>query len=65
MSRDRDTGFRDADAPDQAGRTAIVTGTTGGLGLRLSEVRAARGALVLMGSRDPERGAVALARVIA
>jgi NAD(P)-dependent dehydrogenase (short-subunit alcohol dehydrogenase family) len=55
--------FRDADVPDQAGRTALVTGSTGGLGLRVSEVLAARGARVLLGSRNPERGAAALRRV--
>lgn len=55
--------FRDNDVPDQTGRTAVVTGATGGLGLRLSEVLASHGALVLLGSRNPERGAAALARV--
>ncbi len=55
--------FRDADVPDLAGRTALVTGATGGLGLRVAEVLAARGARVLVGSRNPERGAVALRRV--
>jgi NAD(P)-dependent dehydrogenase (short-subunit alcohol dehydrogenase family) len=55
--------FRDADVPDQTGRVAIVTGATGGLGLRTAEVLAAHGARVLVGSRNAERGAVALARV--
>lgn len=55
--------FRDTDVPDQTGRTAVVTGATGGLGLRISEVLAARGARVLIGSRNPERGAAALDRV--
>ena len=57
--------FTDADVPDQSGRTALVTGATGGLGLRVAEVLASRGARVLVGSRNPERGANALERVAA
>jgi NAD(P)-dependent dehydrogenase (short-subunit alcohol dehydrogenase family) len=57
--------FRDTDVPDQAGRTAVVTGATGGLGLRIAEVLAAHGARVLIGSRNASRGATALARVSA
>jgi NAD(P)-dependent dehydrogenase (short-subunit alcohol dehydrogenase family) len=55
--------FHDDDVPDQSGRTAVVTGATGGLGLRVAEVLAAHGATVLIGSRNPERGERALARV--
>lgn len=55
--------WTDADVPDQTGRTAVVTGATGGLGLRIAEVLAAHGARVLLGSRNPERGAAALRRV--
>jgi NAD(P)-dependent dehydrogenase (short-subunit alcohol dehydrogenase family) len=55
--------WHDADVPDQSGRVALVTGATGGLGLRVAEVLAAHGARVLIGSRDPERGAAALTRV--
>ncbi|MEJ1230342.1 MAG: SDR family NAD(P)-dependent oxidoreductase [Galbitalea sp.] len=57
--------WSDADVPDQTGRVAAVTGATGGLGLRVAEVLAAHGARVLLGSRNPERGAAALARVAA
>jgi NAD(P)-dependent dehydrogenase (short-subunit alcohol dehydrogenase family) len=57
--------FRDGDVPDQTGRTAVVTGATGGLGLRVSEVLAAHGARVLLGSRNPDRGAKALQAVAA
>jgi NAD(P)-dependent dehydrogenase (short-subunit alcohol dehydrogenase family) len=55
--------FRDADVPNQTGRVAVVTGATGGLGLRTAEVLAAHGARVLVGSRNAERGAAALGRV--
>jgi NAD(P)-dependent dehydrogenase (short-subunit alcohol dehydrogenase family) len=57
--------FTETDVPDQTGRTAVVTGATGGLGLHVATVLAAHGARVLLGSRNPERGAAALARVVA
>jgi NAD(P)-dependent dehydrogenase (short-subunit alcohol dehydrogenase family) len=57
--------FHDTDVPDQSGRTAVVTGATGGLGLRVAEVLAAHGARVLVGSRNAERGEAALRRVSA
>jgi NAD(P)-dependent dehydrogenase (short-subunit alcohol dehydrogenase family) len=65
VRRPRVPAFRDADVPDQAGRVAFVTGATGGLGLRISEVLAAHGALVLVGGRNPQRGAAALDRIAA
>jgi protochlorophyllide reductase len=50
--------------PDRLdGRTALVTGATGGLGLRVASVLAQRGARVLVGGRNPERGASALEQV--
>jgi NAD(P)-dependent dehydrogenase (short-subunit alcohol dehydrogenase family) len=57
--------WRDTDVPDQTGRVAVVTGATGGLGLRVAEVLAAHGARVLIGSRNPARGEAALALVAA
>jgi protochlorophyllide reductase len=57
--------WRDADIPDQTGRTALVTGATGGLGLRVAHVLAEHGAHVLIGSRNPNRGAAALEQVSA
>jgi NAD(P)-dependent dehydrogenase (short-subunit alcohol dehydrogenase family) len=57
--------FTDTNVPDQTGRTAVVTGATGGLGLRVAEVLAAHGARMLIGSRNASRGATALARVSA
>ncbi len=57
--------FTDTDVPEQSGRVALVTGATGGLGLRVAAVLASRGARVFVGSRNPERGAKALERVAA
>ncbi|MCU1406396.1 MAG: protochlorophyllide oxidoreductase [Glaciihabitans sp.] len=55
--------WTDKNVPDQRGRTALVTGATSGLGLRVAEVLAHRGARVLISSRNAERGAAALQRV--
>jgi NAD(P)-dependent dehydrogenase (short-subunit alcohol dehydrogenase family) len=40
------------DIPDQSGRVAVVTGANGGLGLEVTRALAARGARVVMASRD-------------
>ncbi|MDQ3887172.1 MAG: oxidoreductase [Actinomycetota bacterium] len=53
----------EADVPDQTGRTALVTGANSGLGRQTATVLARRGATVLMGCRDPERGRLALEQV--
>jgi NAD(P)-dependent dehydrogenase (short-subunit alcohol dehydrogenase family) len=55
--------WSEKDIPDQRGRTAVVTGSTSGLGLRVAEVLALKGARVVITARDAERGARALARV--
>ena len=52
-----------ADIPDQAGRTALVTGANSGLGFQTSLELARRGARVLLGCRDPARGASAVRRI--
>jgi NAD(P)-dependent dehydrogenase (short-subunit alcohol dehydrogenase family) len=53
------------DIPDQAGRTALVTGANSGLGLHTSLALARRGARVLMACRNPDRAGEALGRVTA
>jgi NAD(P)-dependent dehydrogenase (short-subunit alcohol dehydrogenase family) len=44
-----------ADVPDQDGRTAIITGSTGGLGLETARVLAGHGATVVLAGRDPAK----------
>lgn len=48
---------------DQSGRTVLVTGASGGLGLVVATELARHGATVLLGCRDPDRGATAVAAV--
>jgi len=49
--------------PDQAGRTALVTGASSGLGFEVALALAAVGASVLLGCRDPDRGRTAMDRI--
>jgi NAD(P)-dependent dehydrogenase (short-subunit alcohol dehydrogenase family) len=48
-----------ADIPSLAGRTAVVTGANGGLGLEIARALAHRGATVMMAVRDVQRAAEA------
>jgi NAD(P)-dependent dehydrogenase (short-subunit alcohol dehydrogenase family) len=52
-----------ADIPDQSGRTAVVTGANGGLGLETARALAAAGAHVVMAARDQEKAAAARAGI--
>jgi NAD(P)-dependent dehydrogenase (short-subunit alcohol dehydrogenase family) len=52
-----------ADIPDLSGRTAVVTGANGGLGLETSRALAASGAHVVMAARNPEKAAAAAADI--
>jgi NAD(P)-dependent dehydrogenase (short-subunit alcohol dehydrogenase family) len=47
------------DVPDQTGRTAVVTGANSGIGFETARMLAHRGAQVVLGCRDPEKGAAA------
>ncbi len=52
-----------ADIPDQSGRTAVVTGANGGLGLATARALAAAGADVVMAARNQEKAAEAEERI--
>jgi NAD(P)-dependent dehydrogenase (short-subunit alcohol dehydrogenase family) len=53
-----------ADIPDQTGKTAVVTGANGGLGLETARALAAAGAKVVMASRNQEKAATAMAGIL-
>ncbi|GAB3281645.1 oxidoreductase [Parasphingorhabdus pacifica] len=55
--------WNQADIPDQTGRTVLITGANSGLGLHSARVLASKGARVLLGCRDAERGSAALEQV--
>ncbi|GAB3559219.1 protochlorophyllide reductase [Actinopolyspora lacussalsi] len=57
------TKWDETAVPDQSGRTVLITGANSGLGLRSAQVLASRGARVLLGCRDPERGKQAAERI--
>jgi NAD(P)-dependent dehydrogenase (short-subunit alcohol dehydrogenase family) len=52
-----------ADIPDQHGRVAVATGANSGIGLHTALQLAARGAHVVVASRNEERGRGALDRI--
>jgi NAD(P)-dependent dehydrogenase (short-subunit alcohol dehydrogenase family) len=56
-------GWNTADIPDQHGRTAVVTGANGGLGLETARQLAAKGAHVVMAVRNQEKAAAALEEI--
>lgn len=55
--------WSEADIPDQSGRTAVVTGANGGLGLETARALAAAGGDVVMAARNQERAAEAIERI--
>jgi NAD(P)-dependent dehydrogenase (short-subunit alcohol dehydrogenase family) len=55
--------FTDKDVPDQSGKTFFVTGANTGIGFEAAKVFAGKGARVLLGCRDIEKGKAALARI--
>jgi NAD(P)-dependent dehydrogenase (short-subunit alcohol dehydrogenase family) len=52
-----------ADIPDQHGRTAVVTGANGGLGLETARQLAAKGAHVVLAVRNQEKAEAALREI--
>jgi NAD(P)-dependent dehydrogenase (short-subunit alcohol dehydrogenase family) len=56
-------GWSAADIPDQHGRTAVVTGANGGLGLETTRQLAAKGAHVVMAVRNQEKAEAALKEI--
>jgi NAD(P)-dependent dehydrogenase (short-subunit alcohol dehydrogenase family) len=48
--------FREADIPDQSGRSAVVTGANSGIGFETARALAAKGARVVLACRSEERG---------
>lgn len=53
------------DLPDQSGRTAVVTGANGGLGLATADALAGAGAHVVMAARNQEKAAAARTELLA
>lgn len=51
------------DVPPQAGRFAVVTGASGGLGLETARALAANGADVVVAARDAAKGAAAVSQI--
>jgi NAD(P)-dependent dehydrogenase (short-subunit alcohol dehydrogenase family) len=54
------SGWQLADIPDQHGRTAVVTGGNGGLGLETARELAVKGAHVVVAARNQEKAAAAV-----
>jgi NAD(P)-dependent dehydrogenase (short-subunit alcohol dehydrogenase family) len=60
---ERTVSWTAKDIPDQAGRTAIVTGANSGVGFETAAALAASGATVVLACRNPERAEAARAAI--
>ena len=56
-------GWSEADIPDQKGRVAVVTGANSGIGFDTARALAQKGARVILGCRDAEKGRDAERRI--
>jgi NAD(P)-dependent dehydrogenase (short-subunit alcohol dehydrogenase family) len=63
QSGSRVVSWSTADIPGQRGRTAVVTGANGGLGLETARALAAKGAHVVMAVRNQQKAAAALDQI--
>ena len=63
MNIHSDMAWTTADIPDLDGRTAVVTGANGGLGLETARALAAAGATVVLAARSPDKTAAAVATI--
>lgn len=61
----REPGFDNSDLDHVAGRTVVITGSTGGLGYAAAERLAGLGARVVLLARDREKGRAAVERITA
>ena len=57
------TNFTDKNVPNQTGKTIFITGANTGIGFEAAKVFASKGARVLLGCRNIEKGKAALARI--
>src|SRR5580704_7250051 len=55
--------WTEADVPDQAGRTAVITGGNSGIGFEAARVLAGRGARLILGCRDQGKAHDAVTRI--
>ena len=57
------SGFTEADVPGQLGKCFIVTGANAGIGFEAAKLLARKGARVLLGCRDADKAAAAIALI--